>query len=238
MLGGAARARQSFRSAAALSPRRATSRGSTGAGVRKGGRFRRWGEVTFARGDSRRPRGLACRRGPSRGPAVSTEWVNYGLRTSGDGEKNTNWFQGIFRKGFSVAKKDGGKWEMRATAVATVVLLLVAANGADVRRNHAPDGCFDRCARAERCPLPLQCARVLSVRVCIARPHRQASRQASCTSQLWVRLLRETQSTRTTGRRLLQPQRACTRHAGRAHEGPFTPDPATIRLLLHSQASS
>ena len=31
------------------------------------------------------------------------------LRTSGDGEKNTNWFQGIFRKGFSVAKKDGGK---------------------------------------------------------------------------------------------------------------------------------
>ena len=33
-----------------------------------------------------------------------------------------------------------------AMAVATV-LLLAAANGADVRRNHAPDGCFDRCAR-------------------------------------------------------------------------------------------
>ena len=42
-----------------------------------------------------------------------------------------------------------------AMAVATV-LLLAAANGADVRRNHAPDGCFDRCARPEPCPLPLQ----------------------------------------------------------------------------------
>lgn len=74
---------------------------------------------------------------------------------------------------------------MRTTAVATVVLLLVAANGADVRRNHAPDGCFDRCARAERCPLPLQCARVLSVYECAlpgltARPHARPVVRAGC----------------------------------------------------------
>ena len=33
-----------------------------------------------------------------------------------------------------------------AVTMAVATVLLAAANGVDVRRNHAPDGCFDRCA--------------------------------------------------------------------------------------------